>query len=138
MKPTFVRFVLSSNKDVQFNIPPQSATHSQAPHPIIQGHNNFSSLQFLNRIPSTAAANQTRIVITSPPSTFNLSKEIITQKANNLTTVAPISKTAFDSSLSSVDISAIKSNNIPIIPVTDICKCISFKNSFIIYSQQLL
>jgi hypothetical protein len=131
MQPAYIRIVLPPNKDLRLNTAPQNATHFKALHPTIHGQNNVSSLQLLNGISPTTGATPTRLIITSPPSTFNLSKEIMVQKTNNLTTVVP--ETPVGLSSSSVDISTIKLNNIHIIPPTDIGKCISFKNFVTIY-----
>lgn len=128
MKPQYVRFVVSCNKDFQYNTPSQSANHSKTILSVIHRQNTLSSLKVLNGIPSTASTISTHIILTPSPSTFNLSNDLKTQKTNNSTPV--------NLSSSSIDIPVTKSSTIQVIPKADICKCICFKNSFVTYSQK--
>ncbi len=78
MKPQYVRFVVSSNKNLQRNTPTQGAVRFNTIHRSIHPQNSFSSVQVRNRITSIAAAPvPTRIIITSKAATFNLSNEIL-------------------------------------------------------------
>ncbi|CAF5045303.1 unnamed protein product [Rotaria sp. Silwood1] len=111
MTPIYIRLV-SPTKALQSNNARQLLT-------LGLGQNNFRLPQLSNNILSTTSANQSRIIIAASPSTFNSSRDIMTQKINNPTIVQPIPK-SFDVPLSSIDISATKSNNIKIIPTTGI------------------
>jgi hypothetical protein len=92
------------------------------PQAITPNQNNTSSLALLNGTLPTVLSPKACITINSPSSTFNMPKQIIIQKTNNLPTVPPISQIHSNSSLSIPQALSTKSNIITMIPNTAIGK----------------
>ncbi|CAF1467726.1 unnamed protein product [Rotaria sordida] len=74
MKPQYVRFVVSSNNNLQLNSPLQSSSNFKPVHKVLQQQNTISSIRVLNGItPSPTATLPTRLIITMNPTTINKS-----------------------------------------------------------------
>ncbi|CAF1582771.1 unnamed protein product [Rotaria magnacalcarata] len=88
MKPQYVRFVMSPNNNVQFNVQPQNSHYLKlnSVHKVLHQNNVVSSLQILNGInPPATATLPTRLIINSSPKTFTLSSPITPQTINKST-----------------------------------------------------
>lgn len=127
MRPQYVRFVISSDKNLQPTTSSQGAQlfRSIRSATAIRLPNLLSSQQTVNAIPPSKPL-PARIIIDSKRPTLNLIDEIIPDETNNSMTSASAHETPLKSLISSNDMMMDESNSVEEIFKPNMCKCSYF------------